>query len=80
MLLDDVKMSGEATSMPHARYPPYRALRLKKIWTAAMRTREDPPTKLDDGDLFIMHDGFRPGDQNDHIPNPVCVSSRTLAF
>ena len=66
VILDDTKLSGEATSMPHARYPPYRVARIKKMLTAIMKTRADPPVDIDDGDLFVIHDGLRPGTGGTH--------------
>ena len=61
MVFDDTKLSGEATTQPHSRIPPYRATRLKKLIYAVLKTREDPPTELPDDFVFVWHDAFKRG-------------------
>jgi hypothetical protein len=57
----DDKLSGEATSQPHCRFPGYRQTRLKKLTSCVQRCREDPPTELDGGDLFVILNGKKEG-------------------
>lgn len=41
--------------------PPMRASRFKKIIMGLLKSRQDPPVEIDDGDIYFIHDGFKHG-------------------
>jgi hypothetical protein len=60
-VFDDVKLSGEAGTQAHYRQPPLRQARMKKLLTSVMKTREDPPTAIQDDMIFFLWDGQKHG-------------------
>ncbi len=61
----DVKLAGKASSAPHLRVPPLRQNggHLAKCIGAALKSRADPET-IDPGDLFLLYDGMKHGNEN----------------
>ena len=61
-IFSDPKISGESAHQPHCRLATFRITRLKKLLTAVMKTREDQPTELHEGDIYFLSDGFKSGE------------------
>lgn len=58
----DVKLAGEASSLPQYRSPPARKVHIEKLIRAVLRSRLSPeaPLAISPGDVFMMFDGGKP--------------------
>ena len=69
IIVYDVKVSGEATSLPSHRRPSWRHLHHLKLITAAMRSRGECPEELHQGDVYLGFNGFKHGVDNSMASN-----------
>ena len=62
LIIYDVKQSGESMTHPHDRTPPFRAQHANKLLSAVFKARDNMEA-LAPGDLFLVFDGFKHGNE-----------------
>ena len=68
----DPKVAGRASTAPHLRVPPLRnnGGHIQKMIGAAIRARSNGEERLDDGDLYVLFDGMKHGNEKDLTTQP----------
>ena len=68
----DPKVAGRATTAPHLRVPPLRnnGAHIQKMVGAAIRARSPGEERLEDGDIYVMFDGMKHGNEKDLTSQP----------
>ena len=75
----DVKVDGEAITAPTHRIPPYRSPRHKKLTQAVVNTRGECRGELHGGDLYMVWDGGKHGNESS-FPNIFVTEEGRLSF
>ena len=78
LIIYDCKLAGEASSHPHLRLPPFRQNLLKKLVTGVCTARGDPDA-LHPSDVFLIADGFKPGNKTALLNSFVQSDNKSMA-
>ncbi|CAK0877160.1 unnamed protein product, partial [Prorocentrum cordatum] len=64
LIVYDAKQSGESMTAPHDRVAPFRSAHYSKLISAVLKMRGDTEN-LSDGDVFLVYDAFRHGNEGE---------------